>query len=527
VTPANATADGRPVPWVGAPRPPRRWQAAALPLIGAELRRGNRTIVSAVTGSGKSVLLSEMAYLTALRCALEEVVVIATPTRNLVRQLAQTVAARCGLENVGVYYGDKKQPNRRVIVTCNPSLAKLQVMLAALGKKCRLLIVDECHGSEADRVREVIPKLAPVSCVGFTATPYRSSKTETLSIWQSVAYRYRLSDALADGVLVPFDPVNWDGSGNFDVDGRVSLDLVCHDLIRRHARGPGIVSALNIPDAEDYAAFLTERGLRAEAIHSKLGETEQTERIAALKRGDLACLVHVSMLAEGVDLPWLRWLCLRRPVQARVRLVQEIGRVLRVDPEAPVDDPKLRATVIDPHDLLGELGIAHGEDLGRVLEEEALGPTQERRDSDGEPDRKPLPEPRAIDAATNWSRRLLLALQAEGLASSDTIPTKVWRTADPTDKQIRALQKMASKVCYLPREHRPAVQKLIALAPRLQRGAVSDLVSVLLAVTKAAGADPYGRWDWPAGLDVPPLDPAALNSLPGDVVPFSGFRRTA
>ena len=36
-----------------------------------------------------------------------------------------------------------------------------------------------------------------------------------------------------------------------------------------------------------------------------------------------------SLLAEGVDLPWLEWLCLRRGAGSRVRLAQEVGRVVR------------------------------------------------------------------------------------------------------------------------------------------------------------------------------------------------------
>lgn len=49
-----------PPPWEGAPWTPRRWQAAAFPAVPAALNHKQRAIVSAVAGSGKSVLIAEL-----------------------------------------------------------------------------------------------------------------------------------------------------------------------------------------------------------------------------------------------------------------------------------------------------------------------------------------------------------------------------------------------------------------------------------------------------------------------------------
>ncbi len=453
--------------------------------------------------SGKSCLIAELAYLATVR---EKVTVIATPTQQLVEQLAKTVAERVG--DCGRFYGRAKEI-RSVIVVCYPSVGTLAVELAARGLKVGLLICDELHRTEADNAIESLPLLDARWRVGLTATAYRSDEKESLSIWTSMIYKYTYADALRDGVLVPFRVLNYDGTGSDDVDDVVHRMLGVVD-------GPGIISARHIEDAEEYAAYLQRRGVAVEAIHSKLPSKAQTARIAALEAGDLQALVHVAMLTEGVDFPWLRWLGFRRPVGARVRLVQELGRGLRSHPG------KTECIVLDPHDLLGTLGIAHPEALGLALEQpEAdvrrviLNPVQQEAAE--------MPPAVAVDELTRWARGLSLALQAEGLVVGKAIRAVDWRTEPPSRKQLDALGRMKWAVRYLPAEHRDAVKAAIDSRWALQRGAASDLLDVLLAMAEATKegrgrARRTGNWrrkivGWPAGLDVPPLGEAVTMRL--------------
>lgn len=489
---------------------PRRWQAEALPLVVDAVRRRERAVVSAIMGAGKSILLSELAKLAAARSP-ERAVVIAAPSQNLVRQLSETVAWRCGASRVGAYYGAKKQPKRQIIVTCNPSLANLAAELATQGRRVALLIADECHKTEAALVRDVVPILAPGGMIGFTATPYRSCASEALSLWDTVAYRYTLGDALRDRVLVPWRTVNWDGQGSD------ATDDVCVRMIREHGAGPGVVSALDIADAESYAARLAAEGIPALPIHSRLTNAEQDRRVEALKAGELRALVHVSMLAEGVDYPWLRWLCLRRPVGAKVRFMQEIGRPLRAHPG------KEYAVLMDPHDLLGRHGVQHAEVLGKALEEAAEAEERAAREGEGgEPEEKELPPAKALDVSTQWARGLLLALQAAEAVPASAVPVGVWRTRRPSDAQVKRLAHLGRWFArHLPDEFRGDILALSRphVAAGLQSGAVSDLIGILAAVEAAAppgGAQDRGGWrfPWPKGLEIGPLPGGASAALP-------------
>lgn len=511
------------VPWEGAPWQPRTWQRDALPIVIEAVRRREFPVVSAATGSGKSKLIAELAWVAERKAAPDRVVVVSTPTQNLVRQLASTIAERrpdrvrkgefWTSPSVGQFYGQRKQL-RRVIVTCNPSAESLAVALAAEQRRAGLMIVDECHGSEADRLKAAITALAPSGRIGLTATPFRSSERETLRLWTGCAYRYSIGDAIADGVLVP--PVGyWPPTTVSEMDAP-ELDLACIDLILAHADGPGIVSASDIDDATAFAARLVEAGIPAAAIHSKLPEEMQDARIGALKRGELRALVHVAMLSEGVDLPWLRWLCMRRPVSSRVRIVQEVGRVLRVDYENPA---KVSAAVMDPHGLLTSVGLQHPDSIGENPEPPDPKLLVERKepDPDANPRERRMPPAQAVDEVTAWLWRLMLSLQIATGKRGET-GASGWRTSPPSDKQIAALHRMKWATRYFPEPHRTAVKAMCTpeIAGRLTRGACSDLLSCFRMVADASQAarEQKRHWTWPASIPLPAMPAGTMDALP-------------
>ena len=286
-------------PWHNAPWTPRAWQAEALPAIVDAMKRGERGLVSAIMGSGKSVLMAELVWL-AMHKRGDRAIVVTAPRQFLVRQLAATIADRVGSLEVGLYYAEKKQPQRSVIVTCAASLSSLRVELESQGRRVALLIADEAHGTEAVMAKTEIPALAPVCLVGFTATPYRSIPSESVSLFSTVIYRYTMKDALRDRVLVPMRHVRYEGNDPGTVDEE------CLRLIRQYGNGPGIVSASSILDADEYAHWLTERWEPTSAIHSRIKTNTRAAMLCGLQSGAKSALVHVSLLAEGVDLPWLQ-----------------------------------------------------------------------------------------------------------------------------------------------------------------------------------------------------------------------------
>ena len=462
--------------WSGAPWVPRDWQRAALPVIIDRLRQGKRGIVSATMGSGKSILQTALVA-TALPKAAGRKIVVTAPRQALVEQLAETMRAWLGEDNVGRYYSGAKECFRPVVICCNASVQSLRETLEEREQKVALLICDEAHGTQGKRLQEEIPKLAPASLVGFTATPFRSAPKESLELFDEIFYRYTIADAVRDGVLVPMRHERFEG---FDPD---SVDVVCLDMMREHGAGPGIVSAYSIEDAEAYAAMLTAEGFTAEAIHSKQGKRQRAAALERLRTGEIRALVHVALLAEGVDLPWLRWICLRRKVQARVRFLQEIGRVFRVDPDADSPwGPKTEGVVLDPHLLLGHYGLVTLEAIGEALEEAAAEDAKEVERSAGEA--RPLKEDEviALDELRSYLADLHAELTFEGIIkASERYATgyQGWRLAEISEKQVKAIKRASWATCHAAEQYRPALQQLVKIPYALNKGEASDLLDVL------------------------------------------------
>lgn len=412
----------------------RRWQSEALPVVIAALRQHKRPVVSAFMGAGKSVFLA--ALIAQSKEQPGRGVVVAAPRANLVEQLAGTLRKVLGVDQVGCWYEAEKEGGRRVTVSTYQSLPTLCAAWQASGRSPSLVVCDEVHGTEAKGVQQAITRLDAlaggrwVSRVGLTATPFRSSKRESLTLWDEAVYTYTWREGIADGVIVPWRIVRWDGTDGADAE---DVDQICTDMLIRADIWPTLASANTIGGAESFAAILTGSNIPAAAVHSELTPRQVKSRIEALKAGQLKVLVHVAMLAEGADFPWLKGLMLRRRVSARVRFVQEVGRVLRSYPG------KTEGVVFDPFDLMGELGMTHDEAIGEVLDGE--GEVQDEREADfRERGTAASPMAVAVMPISGWLADVCMALEPHGLKAPR--PGR-WRRDAATPAQVKAARGMA------------------------------------------------------------------------------------
>lgn len=444
-------------PWADAT--PRRWQLEALDAVLGAWRAGEaRPLVQACTGAGKSRLIGALAASGRGR------VLITTPTQALVEQLAGTIAEHVGAEHVGQAYQHAWQIDRRVVVTCLPSLPRL----LDTSSEWACWVADEAHRVEGDSGRDQRERIVSRVRVGLTATAFRADDRGLL--WGSLVYRYASTQAVADGVLVPWRRV---------VPGR---DMLLDEQVTEWlaaAEGPGIISAKSIADAE----ALGERLEGVEAVHGGQSREVQRATLERLRLGELRAVVHCQLLTEGVDLPWLRWLILRRPTRSRVRLVQEVGRVLRSAPG------KSEAVLYDPHDLLGEVGLVHAAQLDDLGEPEA----REAAAAD-EWDVPPLELPPAVhvlprgyvlDRLGAWAGDVVTLLRDAGLAEPPKYDVGPWRRKRASDKQRAALAKFGWASTWLGLT--PRLVQTYAEDPATRAGACSDLFGALLAVAKVRG----------------------------------------
>jgi hypothetical protein len=425
-------------------RPPRAWQSAALPICLDALDH-TRGVVAACTGAGKADLIAEVV------AHQEGEVLVTAPTVDLVDQLSATIERRIG--SVGRYYTHAKDV-QRVTVVCHDSVPAYLERATP-----KTWIADEMHRSLDVPVARRL---------GFTATPYRSSGAGTIPGWDRVVFAYSIAEALRDGVLVDFRVHR--GTIEDDRDAEV-----LRMLERDPPRGPWVASADSIADAAEFADRLAAHGYSAAAIHSRQPKTARRGLLADLEARRVDALAFPELLKEGVDLPWLSGVVLRRRVQ-RVGLIQTLGRVVRCHPG------KTYADVWDPHDLLAEHGLTHTAALGDAAPEPEPAP-------DGwplldlPPIGRPVPLATAVDAIGVWAREMVLAMEL----GRDTAQYGTgWRQDPATPKQIAALERLKWTARFLPEEHRAVVNLLAKRAAVLRAGIASDLLDVLIEVARFA-----------------------------------------
>jgi len=530
---------------------PRRWQTEALAEYRSAFAAGSLSggIFYAATGSGKSIHLAEVVADLAANVPTGTIVVT-TPSVNLVRQLSRTISARLGAP-VGTYYTNGKAVAERVIVTCHPSFAPCLAALAAANKTVAAWIADECHKTDSPQILAGFATLPPDALrVGWSATPFKSDSAAGLSLWTHSLFSYRTADAMADGALVPvrrhalpemsrrqFNDLVYKAeqsdtptiAGHFQRLAFGVLDDACVDWIST-AGGRGIVSAVDIFDAERFSERLRDSGISALAIHSQQTPAIQDARIEALRDGAVSCLVHCALLVEGVDLPWLRYGVLRRP-RSRVGFVQEIGRFLRTAPN------KTHADIFDPHNLFERYGLQHDAALAGALDNAAeeddvvIEPPDlvEMRDPlTGKVYRIPKESKtrtvfQAIVAANdlafvylneaaavlkynpqiNEAKRALGQKYYESAGERDSIGF-AWRSKPATPAQLAALGKMSGAMFVMsrhPNMHAKAIAACYSLLVRygetenadsgtaLLRGAVSDFFDVTACIRAGRLAD--------------------------------------
>lgn len=413
-------------PWQGHKYDPHPWQSEALEeaiksLLDAE---DKRSVIRAATGTGKSFVQVEIGYVLYPSLAKNERIILSVPKQHLVDQMFEDLNARMP-GKVRKWYQYERKLDRPIIVACHASMMKggvrclacapptakeiarrtrkripfiplegtalkmatpilrcehlgsfvydpddttLAVKMFQKGLKVKYWIADEVHQTESMRILAWAALAQPEKRIGFTATPYRTSESQHITLFEEQIYHYGIEEATRDGVIVPPRFVNYEGTA-------IDINQQCLEMVW-DAEGPGIINAWDITDAETYADFLNKRGYAAKAIHSELSKGEQKTRERELKRGKLRCLVHVNLLSEGRNFPWLRWICLRRSslrydedgnvayaTMSRTRFAQEVGRVLRTHTDRTYGE-KTEAIIYDPNNLRDGLELSYEELLG-------------------------------------------------------------------------------------------------------------------------------------------------------------------
>ena len=358
----------------------RKYQRKAIDSIRAAWAESKRPLLVAATGTGKT----EMALGALVHDGAERALFIAHRQELVFQPIERIQRHWQELQPAGVVMGKYDETNRRFIA------ATVQT-LASNGRLDRIfahgpvthVVVDEAHHAVAPTYLRVLERLfahnQDLRLLGVTATPIRSDERGLRQVFDTVAYRVTIRDAIEMGALTEFVayavevPVSLKGvreteSGWDDEQVAHIMDVrnvheVIFEAFREYGETPAILFTPSVAMAHNLAAYFRERGVPAEAADGTTREDVRRAIIERYKRGETQVIVNCALWTEGFDAPATRCVMVARPVKSDSLYIQMVGRGLRPWPG------KMHCTIIDfaPQDARN-LFLA-GDLLGRPRKE--------------------------------------------------------------------------------------------------------------------------------------------------------------
>lgn len=339
----------------------RAWQAEAL---AAWRNNDDRGIVEVVTGGGKTTfaLAAASAWLEDNKSSR---VLIVVPTTALQDQwfVNLSLDLRVPLSEISVW-PERQDPTRKFhIMVVNTARAKASEISRS---GSTLLIADECHRYASEQNARSLESNWSAT-IGLTATAERDYDDGLVQVLipnlGPVIYRYSLAQAIADGVVVPFNLVNVRvslthselseyqslsramavafGQGDEErgkilamrrsaVSQKASSRLLATVRVAETLRGTRtIVFHEDIAHANAIVQALRARKHRVVAYHSRIGTDIRRDNLRMFRLGMIDVLVCCRALDEGLDVPEAEAAIIAASTRSNRQRIQRLGRVLR------------------------------------------------------------------------------------------------------------------------------------------------------------------------------------------------------
>ena len=322
---------------------PRHYQVTAQRRAFEEWERGVRkTLIVMPTGTGKTILFSNI--------CMEEVArggrpLILAHRDELIRQAADKLRKSTGLECAIEKAGEEAHDSLFPVVVGSVQTLQRPARLARFARDhFTLIVIDECHHAVSPTYASPIEYFEGARVLGVTATADRADKKELGTVFDSMAYEYKLMDAIREGFLAPIRaqtiPLNIDlrnvgtEKGDFKADDLGDalapyLDLIAEHVKERCAERKTIVFVPLIATAVKFAEILRSKGVNAQHISGADEQRdEKTKWYASQGRG--AVMVNSMLWTEGFDDPPTDCIIVLRPTKSRPLYAQMVGRGTRI-----------------------------------------------------------------------------------------------------------------------------------------------------------------------------------------------------
>ena len=444
----------------------RTYQQAARDAIHTEWDAGHtRTLLVLPTGTGKTIVFASVA---ADQVRAGDRVLILAHRGELLEQAADKLQRSTGL----VSAVEKAES------TCLDSWFRVVVgSVQTLQRTARLerfpqdyfgtIIIDEAHHAITDGYRRILDYFSGAKVLGVTATPDRGDMRNLGEVFDSLAFEYKLTDAIKEGylckIMAQTIPLQLDitsvtmSGGDYAVgDLGTALDpyleQIAAEMARRCKSRKTVVFLPLIKTSQKFRDLLNTYGFRAAEVNGQSDDRRQV--LADFDAGKYNVLCNSMLLTEGWDCPSVDCVVVLRPTKVRSLYSQMVGRGTRLSP-GKTDLLLLdflwmtdRHELCRPADLVCEdrtVARQMTEHLAETgcpedIEEAAAQASEDVVAQREEALAKQLEEQRRKKAKLVDPLQYEMSIQAEDLAGY--VPAFGWEAGPPSEQQTAALEKL-------------------------------------------------------------------------------------
>lgn len=444
----------------------RPYQQNARNNIHAEWENGHlRTLLVLPTGTGKTIVFASVA---ADQVRAGDRVLILAHRGELLEQAADKLQRSTGL----VSAVEKAES------TCLDSWFRVVVgSVQTLQRTARLerfprdyfgtIIIDEAHHAITDGYRRILDYFGSAKVLGVTATPDRGDMRNLGEVFDSLAFEYKLTDAIKEGylckIMAQTIPLKLDISDVGFTSGDYSLgqlgtaldpylEQIAAEMAQRCKDRKTVVFLPLIKTSQKFRDLLNAHGFRAAEVNGQSDDRRQVLDDFAADKYNVLC--NSMLLTEGWDCPSVDCVVVLRPTKVRSLYSQMVGRGTRLSPG------KTDLLLLDflwmtdkhelcrPADLVCEdhtVARQMTENLAQTgcpedIEEAAVQASEDVVAQREEALAKQLEEQRRKKAKLVDPLQYEMSIQAEDL--SGYVPAFGWEAGPPSAEQTAALEKM-------------------------------------------------------------------------------------
>lgn len=496
----------------------RPYQQQARDRIHAEWEAGRtRTLLVLPTGTGKTIVFASVA---ADQVRAGDRVLILAHRGELLEQAADKLQRSTGL----VSAVEKAES------TCLDSWFRVVVgSVQTLQRTARLerfphdyfgtIIIDEAHHAITDGYRRILDYFDHAKVLGVTATPDRGDMRNLGEVFDSLAFEYKLTDAIKEGylckIMAQTIPLKLDitsvtmSGGDYAVgDLGTALDpyleQIAAEMAQRCTGRKTVVFLPLIKTSQKFRDLLNANGFRAAEVNGQ--SADRKEVLADFEADKYNVLCNSMLLTEGWDCPSVDCVVVLRPTKVRSLYSQMVGRGTRLSPG------KTDLLLLDflwmtdkhelcrPADLVCEdrtVARQMTENLAQTgcpedIEEAAAQASEDVVAQREEALAKQLEEQRRKKAKLVDPLQYEMSIQAEDLAGY--VPAFGWEAGPPSAEQSAALEKMG----ILPDAVESAGKASLLLDRLNKRRAEGLTTPKQIRVLERYGFQSVGTWSFDA-----------------------------